>query len=237
MYANAVTIFQHTWKPLLVYGGTLAAFEFARLAAAETLENRTTFEQGTVGGVLFLAGTTVAWAALVAVLMSVCFSRIARRIEGAMWRVQDNREALARFFGMWFFLILAGAVITQLGNALLIAADDETAAIPITLLQMFATSLIVPLGTLVIFHGSVGGEEIREGASILEHQFASLMVIILGNMMLMFAGSIAFAALPRWAVPLTAFFSAARVMFVFSCAWAVCVYHRDEYEADNDFDM
>lgn len=237
MYANALTIFKHTWRPLLVYGGALTAFDLARVTASEAVAERETFAPGTVGAVLFESGWTLAWAALVAALMSLCFSRIARRIEGAMWRIQTYRDAFSRFFGLWFLLVLIGAVLTQLGNAVVTAANDESVTLAMWLLVMFATSLIVPLGTLVLFHGSVGKEEIKEGATVLEHQFPSLMVIILGNMMLMFAGSVLFAGSAPWAIPLINLFAAARVMFVFSCAWAVCVYHRDEYETDNDFDM
>jgi hypothetical protein len=245
MFRNARTIFLRARAPIALYAAGLAAYGYGA-AAMRTLFAK---EEPNYSNILLDVIVSIGNSAVIAALMAIGFSRVARLVEGRMWRIETDAEALRRFFGMFFLLVLCGALVLRLTDLVTQAIGEDSATVAMFLLYLFATSLIVPLGTLVLFHGVANRESIREGTQILEHQFPSVMVVILLNVMLLFVEQIVGQSIllsiqqtfgedfVLWTAPLLAILSALRVFYIFSCAWAICVYHRDEYEADNDFDI
>ena len=237
MWANAVIVFREARGVALFYGAVLAVFAYASMAVNTYVVQPLELEPEQFLTALIEVAFMLTQIGIQAALMSVCFSRIARRMEGGIWRVKGDFDAVQRFFGLWFLLILGATAFGRLGMWAALAGGDEASQAVVTLAEVFAKSFIVPVGALIIFHGAAGTEEVREGYETLSHHLLTVLVIALVNFGIMLLALLAVGGVPKALIPLLSFVGAARVMYIFSCAWALSTYHRDEYEPDNDFDM
>ena len=93
---------------------------------------------------------------------AVVFSRIGREMDRPLWKVRDDREALQRFFFMWFeFNLLINTLSWIAGTPLF---GDEPNAL--NALAVFAVLvgvvLVIPVGAASMFHGHFSWSKLGE---------------------------------------------------------------------------
>jgi hypothetical protein len=240
MLLNALVILRNARSSVLLYGAVLTAYLYLVLGAANALNLADLLKPGNAYGAAIQVGLALADSALIAVLMCVCFSRIARTVEGALWRVQRPADAIRRYFALWFILMLVRTLavrIVELATGPLTSPED---GLPTLFTELSLTCWIVPIGAFIMFHGRgerLTREDIREGFHAMGIHFGTVIVMVFINFLLLLGTEIAREAVTIEIRPLFAFTDALRVMYIFACAWVMGIYHRDHYEPDNDLDF
>jgi len=177
--------------------------------------------------------------AIIALAQTIAFSRIGRDIDRPMWRVEDDREALRRFYGLWLLLGLGNIAALRILDIAAASTGEESTRFLLAMLWLSGAVLIVPVGSSVMFYGHVKREEVGEALStMLQHIPYVLLFSVIGIFFgFMFIGLQ--PDLPLWARPALAIADAYLDCFLFTCMWLVCIYHRDEFQhPDNqDFDF
>lgn len=176
---------------------------------------------------------------IIAFSSTIAFSRIGRDIDRPMWRVEDDREALRRFYGLWLLLGLGNIAALRILDIAAASTDEESIRFLLAMIWLSGAVLMVPFGCAVMFYGRVKRQEVGEAlATMLRH----IPYVLLFSMIGIFFGFMFIGLqpdLPIWARPALAIADAYLDCFLFACMWLVCIYHRDDYEQpDNqDFDF
>lgn len=95
-----------------------------------------------------------AFSAVSAFAQCIAFSRIGREIDRPLWKVRDDREALRRFYIMWFeFNLVANTFFWIAGTPF---GDGEIQALNVlaTFIAWGLVVILVPFGTCQMFLGS-----------------------------------------------------------------------------------
>lgn len=189
----------------------------------------------------------VASAGIVAAAQAIFFSRLGRDIDKPLWKVDSDREALRRFFTMWFIINLGyAATITVFGS---LVSTPATASAVLLLLYM-AASFFVPFAAAIMFTGYCRAQTIPDGFSILVRQLPKTFLLVLANFVAItivneMYGSARSAtlALPGggtlpafWLMPPIQALSAYVDCVVFTATWLICMEDRAT-ERDDDFEF
>ncbi|MDZ4860960.1 MAG: hypothetical protein SGI88_18450 [Candidatus Hydrogenedentes bacterium] len=95
----------------------------------------------------------IAVSAITALLQTIVFSRMGRDIDRPLWKVRDDREAMQRFYMMWFEFNLITNTLLWLANVPLGVEGLEPLNLFMLLMGLGAAIIIVPFGSAVMFHG------------------------------------------------------------------------------------
>ena len=188
-----------------------------------------------------LLAATAGWA----LIQTVVFSRIGRELDRPLWKVANDREALRRFFPMWFEFNLVVNTLYWVGDTIsTFDSIKDAAALP----QLFAYCgivVLVPFGAAVMFHGHFKWNALGEGLAPVGRRLPQL-AIVFGLTVLQIVISILSGFRP---VPETIDAAFAQAMFfkvivfaitayldcvVFAATWLVC---KDDRDSPDEFDI
>lgn len=178
-------------------------------------------------------------AAGVGLLQAVVFARLGKSIDRPLWKCRDDREAVRRFFLLWFILNLGMIALEQLhANAL-----DWRAAEPAMLLEIlyfFAFVLVLPIGICVMYSGRLEWTALPETLRPLGRQLPltlRVMALMALQLALQIALQKAFAGqfkdrsailIPALTIAPAAFLDC----LAFCAMWRVCMIHRQSGDED-----
>jgi len=177
--------------------------------------------------------------AAVAFAQTIAFSRIGRDIDKPMWRVEDDWEALRRFYGLWLLLGLTNVAALQVVNIIAATTGDDSTGFLLGTMWLSGAMLIIPFGSAVMFYGHVKRQEVGEALSTMLRHFPYTFLFAFIGFFFRYMFILIQPDLPLWARPALAIADAYLECFLFACMWLVCIYHRDDFEQpDNqDFDF
>lgn len=173
-----------------------------------------------------------------AIVQCIAFARIARDIDRPLWKVDSGAESLRRFFKLWFILMLVSVTmieVTERAAELKIAPLASLLSSCWLLIYLF----MIPFGACVMFYGKVGREELRLAADTLVHQFPRTLIVLFIAFAVLIVIEVVqvFANLPVWAKPAIGILDGYGDCLIFSTAWLLCMYNRDEDMGDSDIDF
>jgi hypothetical protein len=168
---------------------------------------------------------------------SVAFSRIGRDMDRPLWKVPDDRAALARFFVPWFILAL---VFTTAGQALFSTINPEEPAsilgwlTGVSLVAMW----IVPLGACVMFMGRLDWAHLGDALTPLFRQFPLALPFLGLGFLTCFVLSMLFVGESIVLMMLLKALDGLAECLVFAGIWAVCRHDRTHGDtATDDYDF
>lgn len=178
-----------------------------------------------------------------AAAQAVLLSRFGQDIDRPLWKVSGNRDALTRFFGLWYTLSLI-PLVTRVG-ADYVGAVWAEAAMGVLLTLLLAYFLLgiflVPVGAAIMFFGRAEWRLVPEALAPLGRQFPGTLILLMPGIVQF----ILFECIqdPERNLPL-ALVSAAAVYvivsyldcFAFAATWVLCIVDRETPE-EQDFDF
>ena len=123
--------------------------------------------------VIALLVATVGWA----LLQSVVFSRIGRELDRPLWKVADDREAIRRFFPLWFEFNLVLNTLMWLGRTIATYESIKDAAALPLLFSLGALVVLVPFGASIMFHGRFSWNTLGESLAPLGRRLPQLAIV------------------------------------------------------------
>ena len=198
--------------------------------SGETLERSIQFYSITVD---------IAGVAVIALAQTIAFSRIGRDVDRPMWRIEDDWEALKRFYGLWLLLGLASIAILRIVDIIATTTEEDSAGLVLFMLWLTIAALIVPFGSAVMFYGQVRRQEIGEAVSTMFRHFQYILLFAIIGIFFGIMISDLQSTLPLWARPALAIANGYLECLLFAAMWLVCIYHRDHIDRpdDQDFDF
>ncbi len=204
----------------------------------EFLTNPTTQERIIDVVTLFVASAV--WS----VVQTVVFSRIGRELDRPLWKVADDREALRRFFPMWFEFNLVVNTLLWIGQTIgTFDAIKDAAALP----QLFAIAgmaVLVPFGAAFMFHGHFSWNLAGEGLAPIGRRFAQFAVVFALTVLQIAILLILDQPLPEsidsslLQVILYKLFMYAAIAYldclIFTATWLIC---KDDRDSPDEFDL
>ena len=124
-------------------------------------------------------GFTFLDALATAIGASVAFSRIARNIDKPIWRIDTDKEALQRFFPLWFVLSLILSTISLFTAFMAENVEDPGLQFALLLFYVFSASAMIPIGACFMFYGSIPRDNLEEALRPLLNQIAGVGFFIL----------------------------------------------------------
>jgi hypothetical protein len=127
-------------------------------------------------GTLFFCGVGIdaCLAIASAVAQAIVFSRFAKDIDRPLWRIQDDREALQRYFLLWIVLNACLSVLGLLSMDVPQLLDNEGFGFFPRWLFLFANAVYIPLGAAMMFMRTANWRNI--GEALVPHHRLSLLV-------------------------------------------------------------
>ena len=236
MIRDAFAALQRNYPALLLYIGITTGFYALKLAGETYLLEH--YKADTLTGLsqsyLFLSGLVTA--ALYAVAQAIAFSKLGQDLDRPFWKVDSAKEALIRFFGLWFLLDLIN--LTLLIFTAVVPVDDGTRATLQVFWLMWA-AFYVPLGATIMFYGHLRKEELKETLSTICHQLPSYFIIsFFAFCVIVLVLSLSDSDIPLWSKPGLSIVDGYMKCFIFACTWYICRIHRDRQDdQEDDFDF
>jgi len=190
----------------------------------------------------------VVLSALSALMQTIIFSRIGREIDRPLWKVRDDREALQRFYMMWFEMNLIVNTVLWLSNVYLGSEMLQALNLMMFMLGLFGVIVLVPFGSALMFHGRFSWSTLSEGLAPIGKRFMQVApVFLLTFLQVIILIGVSISSNPEAGeLRSTASRFATSAMFngaiayldcvVFAAVWLVCKEDRDSPdELDLDF--
>lgn len=121
--------------------------------------------------------------AVISALQAIVFTRLGKSIDRPIWKCHDDREALRRFFVLWFIVNLGLSAIDQVHfNALVSGAEENAMALEIFF--FFISILYLPICVCIMHHGRLEWPEIPEALRPMFRQLPltfTVMLLLLGQ--------------------------------------------------------
>jgi hypothetical protein len=238
---DAIDAVQHNLRAFFIYLAFILPVGLANLLwdLLEFKELLTGMAPATTN--LCAVGIQLAGAAVASLGCSVAFSMMGRDIDHPMWRISGSGEAIRRYFGLWFLLVLVDVVLVQ---ALQLAHDlwpMGGAAGIVSLMRMAINAAIIPVGASIMFLGRPHFGNLGEAIAPLFRQFPkSLVLMALGVFILsLFHVVLGVLLLTEPAPSIPMIMAAGAVLsvigayfdcVVFAGAWIICMIDRDTTE-------
>jgi hypothetical protein len=239
MFAEAFHGLQQNLRTLVLYIGLATAYQSAFLFGHHTLILPIEETLDPVYLNVYAFSTTILHALCWAVLQSICFARLGRKIDQPFWKISGDWESLKRFFKLWFLLDLGALTLLSVAEKLASGMDDESLAKMTICFALGAAVTAAPFGIAVMFHGRFGQEEVRAALSTLVAQLPrAALVVLMAFFVAMFLIDIRFSE--NFAIglaPLLYIVDAYVDCLIFCCIWYLCMLNRDEDTEDIDFDF
>jgi len=172
-----------------------------------------------------------------AILISIVFARMGREIDRPFWKIETDREAVRRFFKLWFILFLLNILAMDLVGKMIVASPDEGQLLAV--MWLVGYSFLVLIGGSIMFYGHCRKEEIAQAMSTLLNQ---LPLTLLAAIVSFFFNSLVLeilrtGILPDLATPALDIIEGYGFCLVFAFTWLICMRNRDEESEDEDFDF
>lgn len=199
---------------------------------------------------VYQMGSQFAFAAVVSALQAVVFARMGKTIDRPLWKCRDDREALRRFFMLWFIFNLGILVIAHLhSNAIENNADEI--AILLEILDFCVAIAYLPVGICIMHWGGMEwpslGLALRPMLRQITLSFTVMTLLVFQYAFFIISSkSIVYAfgvgplpILPAVVlVPLLVLPMAFLEFLAFCAMWRVCmIYRQSGDDAGNDFDF
>lgn len=204
----------------------------------EILTNPATTER--IVDVSSLLIATIVWS----LVQTVVFSRIGRDLDRPLWKVADDREAIRRFFPMWFEFNLIVNTLLWLGHTIgTFDTIKDAGALP----QLFALCgmvVLVPFAAAIMFHGHFAWNLLGEGLAPIGRRLPQL-AIVFGLTVLQIVVLLLFdqpipetidATLVQVVIYRLAVYALIAYLdcIVFTATWLVC---KDDRDSPDEFDI
>ena len=174
------------------------------------------------------------------------FSRIGRELDRPLWKVADDREAMRKFFTLWFEFNLIVNVLVWLSNTLLPYDDLKEASVLPLLIALAGAVVLVPFATAMMFHGNFSWGRLGEGLGPVARRVPQLAPVFLLTFAQVLISIFLDTAAPEtndarvavWIVYRATLHAAIAYLdcLVFTATWLVCKDDRDSPdEIDLDF--
>lgn len=236
MIPEAFAAIQRNRVALLIYVGIVMSVYSAQLVGDTVVEAR----KDTIAPVYLNAYTFAAdllIAASYALAQCIAFARIGRELDKPLWKVETSFESLKRFFNLWFILMLVLMLLVRLAGR---AGDagNETMAYLLSFTWFTAALFAVPFGSAIMFYGRAGKDEIAKALDTFSHQFPRMLLLLFVVLIILSAVmALQDLGLPKGLQPIISLVDGFGDCFIFACTWIVCMHHRDDDDADSDFDF
>ena len=203
-------------------------------------------------------GPLPAWVPLVKLLMDlvfvsiitvtqcIIFMRFGRVIDNPLWKCEDDKEALARFFVLWLMLNLFLNLINQFEEKAILNESADLSAF-LNVIFIGGVIFLIPVGTSIMHWGRLEWSEVGVALrAITRHFEKTLPVLMLGFLSFLLAPILFLILSPihgqlnlKLLVPTLAIIIPAAIeLLAFTVMWQVCMIHRDTPpEENNDFDF
>jgi len=181
---------------------------------------------------LYGAAMQVAFAALAATFQAGVFAFLGRELDKPLWKCEDTREAVRRFFMPWFTINLIAYAILM-GEVRAAEAESEGLFLLSELGLMVVYMLAIPVGACVMFYGRFRWSEVPAALTPLAAQARLTIGIALVGMLGYLCHAFYLECLVRgyWTpilgpaliqMPFTAI-----ELVQFAAAWELCRLNRD----------
>ncbi|MDX9974666.1 MAG: hypothetical protein RBU21_16900 [FCB group bacterium] len=241
---NAIAAVQRNALALLIYAAGILGIQILGLAAEYVFLGGWTVPAETMSGRMQAIGLAISLvqAPLSAIVTAIAFARIGKDMDRPLWRSAGDRDALRRFFQLWFVLIL---VSLALGHATSVAHSRESSlVVPLLLLYLLFSILTVPIGACMMFPGAPQWREIGRNLAPLGYQFPrTLLLCFLTFLQVVLVQKVFEVRVDpeagyRWLLltPVVTVIGAYIDCLVFAGAWLMCIDHRNT-DRDTDFDF
>ena len=188
----------------------------------------------------------VGFVALISVLQAIIFARFGKELEKPLWKCGDDKEAVQRFFMIWFIWNLFWSLIVQF-KIRAIKAEALDLAYFLELITLFGSMFFIPVGVAIMYWGRLEWKELWEALRPTrrhpEFLFPAMLLGFLGYMMRDVVLSLLLSmdvdletslTAPAIAITLPALIE----LLAFTVMWQACVYDRNNPpEDDDEFDF
>lgn len=236
---DALNATRRNTGPLLIYFLVYLGVRYVQLSLGDWAFNSDLETLGEVspGVRLLLFVQDLALCVIFALTHCVVFSRLGKDIDKPLWKITD-REAIRRFFSLWFIVNLGVTLLVSLQVSAAIRGDESTSSLWFVLV-LCSNVFAVPVGALIMFYGGLGREGVFRAFSTGLMQFPRMILIFFFAWILLVI--VIFVAMDEsigdYIKPFFSIVEAFGDGFVFSCTWIVCIYQRREEEDESDFDF
>ncbi len=174
-------------------------------------------------------------------VQAAVFAALGREIDRPLWKSPDIKDALRRFFMVWFLLNLAViAVIRAQASALRADAEAATAWLLILLLVLYVAA--VPVGACVMYWGRLNWRELPEALAPLGRMLPLTLAVFLLTLGQFLLHLFILPLVPQGvteSVPAMAVVDIPFALldcYAFTATWRLCMAHRDA-DFTHDLDM
>lgn len=175
---------------------------------------------------------------------AMAFSRLGADIDRPLWRISGSREAIRRFFQLWFILNLFVMAVSYLRAVVPDSPTGEAFATLIFLLTVALIVVCIPMGACIMFRGPLTwGEGTRSFSPLLHELPHTLLLLFLSALSIvldLYYHGVAESISQKWVTvliaPLFAVPSALLECLVFAGTFLICMTHRERGE-DTDLDF
>ncbi|GMW02015.1 MAG: hypothetical protein AMXMBFR84_31510 [Candidatus Hydrogenedentota bacterium] len=177
---------------------------------------------------------------------TVAFAWMGREIDRPLWKVDGTKEALRRFFPVWFTINFMGWAPTFLGMTLAQRTSTAPLGYLLLLLSVIYALFSTPIGTCIMFHGRFRWDQFGESLYPLVKQAPKTGVVLLVTItqvgLILYldlvggAGPAAFDIRGLLTDYATSVVNVYIECLVFAAVWIICIIDRDTFEeVDLDF--
>lgn len=173
----------------------------------------------------------ILFAAALAALYAVLLAALGREIDRPLWKCSLPREALQRFFTVWFILTLTTFVLRDFQAN----ANNPEAQLAIEVFLIFSLPFVIPLGACVMHHGALHWEELPAILAPLGRHFNLFLPVLLVGLFQYLLQLTLAAAVPPVTHPYAQAAALSLVnlpaawldLLMFAISWRICALHRD----------
>ncbi len=182
------------------------------------------------------------------VAMAIAFSMMGKKIDQPLWKIAGAREALRRFFALWFAISLIAIAAQQATGALATGGIPQIAIGVQFVVVLPILLLAIPVGGCVMFYGKLEWANVGEILAPLGRQFPMTMMLVLLNLFQYLLSDVVMSldagAGAQPDAVMTLFKGAALAVIggyidcvVFAGTWLLCMADRDTERDEGDFDF
>lgn len=239
MLGEAFRAVQENLSALFAYWAIILPVAALDIARQQFLEGAESAFQGWRNALISVT-LMVLESAATALAASVAFSRMGRELDKPLWKVQDDGEAVRRFFPLWFLFSLALGVFSLISTLLAVVTEDAALHLALLLMYVVAAVLTIPLGACIMFSGRVHRDRLGETLQPIANQALGIAVFVLfGVVAYIFLLSLAISIPPHLAFAKLAIHIVGGYCdcVIFAGVWLIYRADRDSPPDEEDFDF
>lgn len=181
----------------------------------------------------------------VSLMQALIFMRFGREIDKPLWKCENDREAIKRFFMVWFILNLVFNLVNQVEVKAWSTEQMELGAF-FSLLMNIGAIVYIPIGASIMHWGRLEWKEMGVSLRPLWRHIELLFpVLMLGYLGYILQG-VGLGVMQGMGVDLKTTIAAPALVMVlptliellaFTVMWQACMANRNNPPDDNDFDF